>query len=541
MSAALPGVEHGTRSTVACGGRNAAHSAIASSAPSTSPEGEDTATSASSSRSDREAISAAASATNGSIRVVCLASRGQNLAGGHRVRGAAFADVPGGELTQGLIHRCGDAARTRQQDDLPVQIVRLDRQAASDALPGRGPGALAPGDRLDVETLPARQHVVDLVGHELDAGGAEDGPTLLLDERGQLVSLGPRLHDRIHGVRQVADQLGVLEAHDVGPRLGAEMRRRKRFGELLAAFVDPGRVPPHVDNAGHPRPVGLNDARLEVGGRRHHHRPVDVLEHTEGHPLVLDRVLQADHGRLRRGAVAQSADRAARVLALHREQDDLVAVPVESIWRGGHRDLEDHLLGRLLERQPAFADRLVMRAARDQRHLVSGLVQARADNAADRARAEDDESHAADCAPLIFGWSAAPDGGALACRTTGRRAAPASSSRRTGVVYGAFCATDGSSRASRRISATISAKWSSVSLVSVSVGSTISASSTISGKYTVGGCTPWSSSRLARSSVRIFNSRRIGSPERTNSCMQTRSYAPGRYSMTPSRRRRASR
>ena len=54
MSSALPGVEHGTRSISACGGRNAAHSAIASSAPSTSPEGEDTATSASSSRAARD-------------------------------------------------------------------------------------------------------------------------------------------------------------------------------------------------------------------------------------------------------------------------------------------------------------------------------------------------------------------------------------------------------------------------------------------------------------------------------------------------------
>jgi hypothetical protein len=49
-------------------------------------------------------------------------------------------------------------------------------------------------------------------------------------------------------------------------------------------------------------------------------------------------------------------------------------------------------------------------------------------------------------------------------------------------VYGALRATSGSSRASRRISATISANRSSVSFVSVSVGSISSASSTISGK-----------------------------------------------------------
>jgi hypothetical protein len=65
---------------------------------------------------------------------------------------------------------------------------------------------------------------------------------------------------------------------------------------------------------------------------------------------------------------------------------------------------------------------------------------------------------------------------------TGRLAAPASSSRRTGVVYGACRATSGSSAPSRRISTIASAKASSVSLVSVSVGSMSSASSTSSGK-----------------------------------------------------------
>ena len=67
-------------------------------------------------------------------------------------------------------------------------------------------------------------------------------------------------------------------------------------------------------------------------------------------------------------------------------------------------------------------------------------------------------------------------------RMTGRLAAPASSSRRTGVVYGALRAISGSSAPSRRISAIASANASSVSRVSVSVGSISSASSTSSGK-----------------------------------------------------------
>ena len=46
-----------------------------------------------------------------------------------------------------------------------------------------------------------------------------------------------------------------------------------------------------------------------------------------------------------------------------------------------------------LDAQPVVADRLVVRAARDQRDVVAVLEQAGADHAADRARAVDDEPH----------------------------------------------------------------------------------------------------------------------------------------------------
>ena len=80
---------------------------------------------------------------------------------------------------------------------------------------------------------------------------------------------------------------------------------------------------------------------------------------------------------------------------------------------------------------------------------------------------------------------------------------------------------------SRAIRSNASASASSVWGLSVSVGSIMSASSTIRGKYTVGGWTPKSSIRLARSRVRIPSSRFIGPPERTNSCMQSLSWAAG--------------
>src|SRR5918999_721232 len=65
---AWAGVEHTTRSTSASGGRNAADSAAASSAPATSPEGVETPTSASSSRSATSATRGAASITMRSLR-----------------------------------------------------------------------------------------------------------------------------------------------------------------------------------------------------------------------------------------------------------------------------------------------------------------------------------------------------------------------------------------------------------------------------------------------------------------------------------------
>ncbi len=66
-SGAWPGEEHGGRSIAAASGASAAHSAAHSSAPWTSPDGEETATSASSSRAARRPMSAAAACTHGSM------------------------------------------------------------------------------------------------------------------------------------------------------------------------------------------------------------------------------------------------------------------------------------------------------------------------------------------------------------------------------------------------------------------------------------------------------------------------------------------
>ena len=57
------------------------------------------------------------------------------------------------------------------------------------------------------------------------------------------------------------------------------------------------------------------------------------------------------------------------------------------------RDRERRVVVGRLDAEPVVADRLVVRAARDQRDVVAVLEQAGADDAADRTRAVDDESH----------------------------------------------------------------------------------------------------------------------------------------------------
>ena len=74
--------------------------------------------------------------------------------------------------------------------------------------------------------------------------------------------------------------------------------------------------------------------------RRHHHRAVHVREQPQRDPLVLDAVLEAHDRRAAGRGGAQRRERAGRVLALGREQHDLVAAPVERRRRIADRDLE---------------------------------------------------------------------------------------------------------------------------------------------------------------------------------------------------------
>jgi hypothetical protein len=191
-----------------------------------------------------------------------------------------------------------------------------------------------------------------------------------------------------------------------------------RAASISRSFSGPGwQSAADVDDPREAAGVGFHHPRLDVGRGHHHHGSVDVLEQPQRAPLVFHPVLQAHHRRPGRSSPPQRDQRASGVLALGGEQHHLGALPRNLRGQADRLDLQHRAARRVLQRQSALADRSEMRAPRDQRDRVPGLVQAGADDSADRPGAEHDEAHQSS------GW-----------RTIGRRAAAASSSRRTGVV-----------------------------------------------------------------------------------------------------------
>ena len=120
-SGACPGDEQAGRVTSASGGTRAAMSAAASSPPCASPEGVDTATSASSSRSARVATSAASRSTQGSMRVhpkAAWSGRGSSRVRPARTRRRRMPrDEEGGPVEPARARRAGDRRGSRRESD----------------------------------------------------------------------------------------------------------------------------------------------------------------------------------------------------------------------------------------------------------------------------------------------------------------------------------------------------------------------------------------------------------------------------------------
>ena len=137
--------------------------------------------------------------------------------------------------------------------------------------------------------------------------------------------------------------------------------------------------------------MGDHDPGLQMRrGQLHDHR-VHVRESPQRRALVLDAVLRADHRDVRARRRFEALERGGGVLALDRQQHDVVVAPGDLL---GERDdldrLHEHPVGGF-EAQPRPRDRLAMRAAGDQHDIMAVLEQPAADGPADRSRAVNDE------------------------------------------------------------------------------------------------------------------------------------------------------
>src|SRR5262249_14185194 len=129
------------------------------------------------------------------------------------------------------------------------------------------------------------------------------------------------------------------------------------------------------------------------GGGQRHQDAVDTLEAACREALVLDAVLSADHGQLTAAARLQVQQRALRVLRLHRQDDGVVRGELDLVRMAHGRHRQPRLTLRRAQQQTGHTNRVEVRAAADQDYIVPGPKEARADAAADRARAVDDVPH----------------------------------------------------------------------------------------------------------------------------------------------------
>ena len=269
----------------------------------------------------------------------------------------------------------------------PVPRARL----CHDDEPGRDRAALAAP--LEVVAAPGG---VLLGGDRVDARGRQALGALLPRPPLQRPRLGVGTAQRIDRVAEVVEELAVLPPHDVGPRHRLEGRRGERRRDGVGPLVDPVREPADVEDAGDRRRVRLDHAGLEVQRGAHDAHAVDRLEESQRRRLVGDAVLHRHHRDALGCRGGERAERLAGVLALHREEHDVVVAEVDARRVRHDRDGERHrLLIRRRQPQAAVADRVVVVATRDQQHVVPVLRQPATHHPADGAGAVDHESHVA--------------------------------------------------------------------------------------------------------------------------------------------------
>ena len=195
----------------------------------------------------------------------------------------------------------------------------------------------------------------------------------------------------LDGVRDVAQELRVLPARDVRARLRCEAAAGEHRGDLPRLVVEPVGIAADVECAGDRRGVGDHHPGLQMRrGQLHDHR-VHTGEPAQRHALVLDAVLHAGHRDVGTRRGFEALERGGAVLALDRQQHDVVVLPGDLL--GPLDDLDrhhEHAVGGF-EAQPHPSNRVAVCAAGDQHDVMAVLEQPAADGPADRPRAVDDE------------------------------------------------------------------------------------------------------------------------------------------------------
>ena len=291
-------------------------------------------------------------------------SPGVMLPGCRPCPGGALHEPPGG-----LVGRGRHPVQPAEQHDLAVEVVGLDGAgAAGQALPRRPAGRARrrPATRM---MSPRRSRSSSTVATSMPARRSTASPSARTGREPRRRGRRPAPHSASTALPRFSSEFAVLPAHDVLARLRHEPCRSEVPREPLGGRVAAGRVAAEVEDAGDRVAVRDHDAGLEVAAGQHHVDAVDVGEVPQRRPLVGDAVLQADDRALETPGAFQGDERGPGVHALHREDDDVL---------GGLRgmlirvELDDRVAGRLAQRQPVPADRLEMRAAGDDRHVVPG-------------------------------------------------------------------------------------------------------------------------------------------------------------------------
>ena len=187
---------------------------------------------------------------------------------------------------------------------------------------------------------------------------------------------------------------------------GARKRLAARSAPIRSMVLSmPDGYRPSVQQPGQRGALGLDRARLQVGGREPDAHPVHVAEAAQREPLAGHPVLRAEHGQVV-GGYGAAWHRQPRppshgrlgVLGLGGQEEDVVAGELNLVRSAHGGNGDDGRAFRGSQAQAALAaERVEVRAAGHQHHLMPGLGQPPADGPADPAGPDDDVAHCTYC------------------------------------------------------------------------------------------------------------------------------------------------